>query len=97
MKLASQNQSDYLTFKKMIAPILIQILFWIGVITCICTGINIVVEWRPSSGLPPGGQAILIIGLGPIALRLACELLLVTFSIHATLVEIRNNLDNRTP
>jgi len=88
--------NDYLKFNKMIAPTLIKVFFWIGVITCIGTGINILVEWPPSSGIPAGGQAILIIGLGPIALRLACELLLVTFSIHTTLVEIRNNLDNQS-
>ena len=87
--------ADYLKFKKMITPILIQIVFWIGVITCVCQGVWIVVEWEPSSGIPPGGQAILLIGLGPIAIRLVCELLTVIFSINDSLAEIKIILEKK--
>ena len=95
MKRYSQTQVDYLKFKRMITPPLLKLLFWIGVFACICESVRLIVEWPSSSGIPAGGRAILILVLGPIAIRLACELLLITFSIHDTLVEIRDNLDNR--
>ena len=91
MKLYNQNHVDYLKFNKMITPPLIKILFWIGVVACVSSQVISIAE--AYYNLPIG---LIIIVLGPIAIRLACELLLVPFSIHATLVEIRNGLGNRT-
>ena len=90
MKLYNQNQVDYLKFEKMITPPLIKILFWIGVVACVSVSVLLMLEHSDV------GQGLLVIVLGPIAIRLACELLLLPFSIHATLVEIRNSLGNRT-
>jgi hypothetical protein len=67
---------EYLTFEKMIAPVVIQILFWIGLITLFTVSFI--------SGL-------VIIILGPIGVRIYCEVLLVFFRILDNLREINAN------
>ena len=41
-------------------------------------------------------MGIILIVLGPIVVRLACEGMIVVFSINDTLTEIRKSLDNET-
>ena len=74
--------NDYLTFKKMITPIIIQVLFWVGVVGCILAGI-----FMFSQSFLNG---LLIILVGPVFVRLYCELIIVIFSINDTLTEIKN-------
>jgi len=78
---------DFLAFKKMITPIFIQIIFFIGVIACIVGGIA---SWGDS---PIKG--ILIILIGPIAVRIYCEIIIVIFSINDTLTQTRNLLQDK--
>ncbi len=84
---------DYLAFKKMILPAIIQVVFWIGVIIVVIAGILTIAEGVRMHG---GGTTILtgllVIFLGPLGLRLACELVMVLFSIHETLTDIKNHL-----
>lgn len=77
---------DFLTFRKMLSPILIQILFWISIIFFIGTAvvdliheINIVF-------------ALEILILGPLIARVVCELLILAFQILAELTQIKNLL-----
>ncbi len=74
---------DFLAFRKMITPLIIQVLFWIGVAVCIIVGLV---------GLA-GGQfgGIVVILLGPVMVRIYCELLIVVFKIHQSLEQIRKN------
>lgn len=74
--------NDYLTFKKMITPILIQGLFWLGVVGCVISGL-----FMFSQSFITG---LLTILLGPIVVRLYCELIIVIFSINDSLNEIKN-------
>ena len=86
---------DFLKFKKMMTPIIIQILFWIGVAVCVIAGIiEIVSGINASYG---GGGSVVFMGillllLGPILVRVWCELMLVLFSIHDTLVKMKNKM-----
>ena len=75
--------NDYLTFKKMITPILIQVLFWVGVVGCILSGLFAMFSGQFLYGL-------LIILVGPIFVRLYCELIIVIFSINDSLTQIKN-------
>jgi hypothetical protein len=75
---------EYLTFEKMIAPVVIQILFWIGVVAVVISGLFTLFAASFISGL-------LIIILGPIAVRVYCEVLLVFFRILDNLREINAN------
>ncbi len=89
---------DFLKFKKMITPIMIQILFWIGVVGSIIVGLICIVGGAVAEY---GGGAMVFMGLawillGPIAARIYCELLIVIFAINDTLTDIRNSLENKT-
>ncbi len=98
----------YLSFKKMLTPILIQVVFWLG--SLVSVGVGALMIFDPSM-IPANGQAvrpflsgseagtvmgIILIVLGPIVVRLACEGMIVVFSINDTLTEIRKSLDNET-
>jgi hypothetical protein len=89
---------DFLTFRKMLIPILIQAIFWVGTIACVVVGLAVTAgSSAPAeltkhigiSGGPVLGGAIIL--LGPLTLRLYCELFIVMFRINDTLTEIRNN------
>jgi len=83
--------NDFLKFKKMMTPIIIQILFWIGVAVCVIAGI---IEIVSGINAPYGGggsvvfMGILLLLLGPILVRVGCELIIVQFNIHDMLAII---------
>jgi uncharacterized membrane protein len=79
--------SDFLAFRKMITTLIIRIIFWLGVIAAVIAGLGMLVDGRS------GGLALLI--LGPLAVRIYCELLIVIFRINETLTEIKNLLEKR--
>ncbi len=84
---------DFLRFKKMVTPIIIQILFWIGVVTCVIAGIvGIVVGITSRSGGTTVLKGIGWLVLGPIGVRIYCEILIVIFSINNTLTDLKNLL-----
>jgi len=85
---------DFLTFKKMITPAIIQILFWIGAGFCVIGGLIAIVSGASSSY---GGGSQVLTGLivllfGPIAVRVYCEILILGFRINDTVTEIRNSM-----
>lgn len=84
---------DFWNFKKMITPIIIQVLFWLGVLGCIIGGIVQIVSGieYPDPGMIFAGIAWLI--LGPIVVRIYCELLIILFSINDTLTDIKKQLN----
>jgi hypothetical protein len=66
----------------MITPIIIQVIFWLGVIVF---AIAALVSMGQSFLL---GLALLVVG--PLCVRIYCELLIVLFRINDTLTEIKN-------
>lgn len=84
--------NDYLTFDKFITPVIIQILFWIGL-----AGIVVLSLWMIASGVPGGAMMGLIyLLLGPIIWRIYMELLLIMFKIREELYLIRKQGEART-
>ena len=75
---------DFLFFRKMITPMIIQILFWVGVAGVVIMGFVSMFSGQFLAGLG-------MIVFGPIAVRLWTELLIVIFKINDTLTDIRNN------
>lgn len=88
----------------MLTPIVLQIIFWFGVLAFIGTGVYIIVDEQagkqflgdhvtaliqPEYKLYIG--LLLIIG-GPFVLRLSFELLMLPFTINNTLTDIRRGL-----
>ncbi|MCF6183968.1 MAG: DUF4282 domain-containing protein [Bacteroidales bacterium] len=84
------KMKDFLTFKKMITPMIIQVLFWIGVAVVVIGGFISMFSY--------GGfwRGLLMVLLGPIFVRLFTELLIVTFSINDSLRIIKNNTKKDT-
>jgi len=78
--------NDFLTFRKMITPIIIQIIFWLGVVVCVLGGLGILF-----SGDSEYLSGIVVIIFGPFVVRIFCELLIVLFKILDSLREIANN------
>jgi hypothetical protein len=78
---------EYLTFNKMITPVVIQIIFWVGAVVIVLFGLF---------GLFSGGfmgfiGGLLTIILGPIVLRVYCEIIIVFFRVLDALHEITAN------
>jgi len=76
---------DFLMFRKLYTPLLIQFLFWIGVGVCFVEGIVMVASggtFRSAAGVING---ILVLVVGPIVVRVLCELLVAVFGIHESL------------
>ncbi|MEW6212472.1 MAG: DUF4282 domain-containing protein [Acidobacteriota bacterium] len=88
---------DFLTFRKMITPIIIQIIFWIGVALVVILGFLTIAAG--ASAFRDGGLVILIgllyIVLGPIIVRVYCELIIVAFRMNESLSDIKNILERR--
>lgn len=89
---------DFLAFRTMIVPTIIQVLFWLGVAATVIIGILTIVV---SLSAPRGTLVGVLMGLGycilgPLAVRIYCELLIIAFRIHDTLGEIRDSLRRRS-
>jgi hypothetical protein len=85
---------DFFAFRTMITPVIIQIIFWVGVALCIIFGLAaIFIGSRYGNGGPFYG--VLLIILGPVAVRIYCEILIIFFRINETLTEIKHTLEER--
>jgi hypothetical protein len=81
--------NDFLSFRRMITPIIIQIIFWIGVIGVVIGGIVVIATAHDEAGQIVYGIFLMI--LGPLWVRIWCELLILFFRMNETLTEIKNN------
>jgi len=96
------NFRSLLDFDKMITPLIIKILFYIGAALAIIGGIivlfgGIISSFQQGSVAPALGGLIggpIVVVLGILMARVYSELLIVVFQIHQNLVEIKNKLGN---
>lgn len=88
---------DFLAFRKMITPSVIQILFWVGVIVCVLAGLGTMIggSYLPGSSASGALSGLLILLVGPIVVRVYCEILIVMFRIHDSLTVIERNTAQR--
>lgn len=77
---------DFLAFRKMLTPIIIQIVFWIGIVVCVLGGLASIIS---GNGLP----GLFMLFLGPIVVRIYCELLILLFKMNDTLTDIKNAVE----
>jgi len=73
---------DYLAFRRMITPVVIQIIFWLAVLGVVIAGIVAISRGRTGAGL-----ALVI--LGPLGVRIYAEILIVIFRINDDVFAIR--------
>ncbi|MBM4024306.1 MAG: DUF4282 domain-containing protein [Planctomycetes bacterium] len=92
----SPSSGDFWAFRTMITPVLIQVIFWIGVIACVVLGIAIIKSaysrYSDSWNEIQVAVGIAWIVLGPVVVRIYCEFAIVFFRMNETLTEIRNKL-----
>jgi len=83
----------------MVTPVIIQILFWIGVVLCLVSGAFMIIYG--SSYFGPKSQylwkGVLLIILGPLGVRVYCEILMIFFRINETLKEIKHIIERPAP
>jgi hypothetical protein len=88
---------DFLAFRIMLTPILIQIIFWVG--AGICVAIGLVYLASGATAQYGGGanvfKGLIILVLGPLTVRIYCEILIIIFRINETLTEIKHALEER--
>ena len=82
--------NEFLSFRKMITPIVIQVLFWLGVAVCV---IGAIVQIGQKMVL----QGLLLLIVGPFIVRIYCELLIVVFKILEGISEIAANTRQAPP
>jgi|WetSurMetagenome_2_1015567.scaffolds.fasta_scaffold172149_3 hypothetical protein len=89
---------DFWAFRTMVTPVIIQILFWIGAVLCLIIGAFMVIYGATQSH---GGEnyylwkGVLLFLLGPLGVRVYCEILMIFFRINETLTEIKHAIDDR--
>jgi hypothetical protein len=76
---------EYLAFRRMVTPVLIQVFFWVGIASCVIAAIGQLFTF----GLDGILLAPVVLVVGGIAVRVYCELLILMFRIHDTLQEIK--------
>ena len=90
---------DFLKFKKMITPIIIPILFWIGAIISVIAGIVFIAMGAMANSGPDGGEMVFMgfcyLFLGPIFIRVYCEFLIILFSVSDKLTDIKDLLKHQ--
>ncbi len=91
---------DFLAFRKMISPVVIQILFWLATIGVVLAGVSIMGGSSSfSSPLPidPKIAGLIVIILGPLVIRFYCELLIVFFRMYESMRVIERNTSAGSP
>ena len=88
---------DFIKFRKMITPLIIQIMFWVGVAGTVIAALVMMVN---SFGRYGGGAASFLGGLvflvvGPVLVRIYCELLILIFRMNENLTEIKDLLASK--
>ncbi|MBT9161001.1 MAG: hypothetical protein DDT26_02298 [Dehalococcoidia bacterium] len=74
---------EFLSFRRMLTPVIIKVIFWIGVVVCVIMGLLMIIEGIDA---PWGGEGMVLSGLGllilgPLGVRIWCEMIIVLFSI----------------
>lgn len=84
----------FLKFEKMITPVFIQVIFWVGFLGSLVGGIG---QIGFGFFAEQGKMVMILSGLGmmffgPIIIRIYCEMLIVVFKMQGALVDIRDEL-----
>lgn len=76
--------NEFLSFNKMITPVIIQIIFWVAEVGCILFALYTLVKASFFIGL-------LYLVLFPLLVRVYCELMIVVFRMNESLETIKKN------
>ena len=84
----------FLSFDEMVTPLIIKIIYWIGIVASVVSGLVSIIQginsYYGGGAMVIGG--LLMIILGPIFTRVWCELMIVMFKIYENLVELNSKI-----
>ena len=90
--------SDFWAFRTMVTPVIIQIIFWIGTLVTLVAGVVMIFYGASETGMRAYiWKGVFLALLGPLAVRVYCEILIVFFRINETLTEIKHSMAERPP
>lgn len=86
--------NQLLSFDKMITPVIIKILFWVGVVVSIFTGFILIATafTYNGSGLLQVISGLFVAAIGVLMSRVYCELLIIFFKMNESLTDIKSLL-----
>jgi hypothetical protein len=93
----SNSLSDFLTFRVMVTPLIIQIIFWVGVAGSVIAGLVSMVGGLGALANSNGGVfaclggiigGLIVAVVGTVVTRIYCELLILLFRIYDALKEL---------
>ncbi|HUT48683.1 MAG TPA: DUF4282 domain-containing protein [Alphaproteobacteria bacterium] len=70
----------FLAFRRMVTPLIIQIVFWVGIAFCLIFGLLAMVNSRGQLLAIIYGLVLVLIG--PIFVRVICEMIITLFRIE---------------
>jgi hypothetical protein len=79
----------------MVTPVIIQIIFWVGVVICIIVGIFLIGFGMQMGESKSTWSGLALIFLGPLGVRIYCEILIIFFRINETLTEMKHLMEER--
>ncbi|SRR5258708_37967331 len=82
--------NEFLSFRKMITPLIIQVIFWFMVLGAVVSSLMAMFSYSFWLGL-------LWLILGPLFARIYCELLILFFRMYEELTLIREALGGQPP
>lgn len=77
---------DFIFFRRMLTPWLLQAIFWLGSFSCLITGILFLTQGQITQGL-------LTLFVVPFMLRIICEFMILFFRMNETLTDIKNHFN----
>ncbi len=87
---------ELLSFRKMITPMIIQILFYVGAGISVVMGLmSIGASFTRFGGAGTFFYGLVLIVFGPVLVRVWCELTIIFFRINETLEGIKDNLGEK--
>jgi hypothetical protein len=81
---------DFLVFRRMVAPLLLMILFWIGTVAGLLGGLYLIYAAVRADTIRGVLFGLLVMVLTPVVVRLYCEVMIILFRINETLTDIKN-------
>jgi hypothetical protein len=78
---------EFLAFRRMVTPVVIQVIFWVLAVLCVLSGLGQLFIGRLS--IFSLFSALFTIVVGPLLVRVWCELIILLFRIYDTLQEIK--------
>jgi hypothetical protein len=93
---SSSTFVDLLMFRRMIAPMIIMVLFWLGIVGIIGYGLfgaGTAVYFAGARGILIALMALITMPIGILAIRLYAELAILLFRMNETLTEIKNLIE----